>query len=174
MVPDSTPLFAALAAWRVDLTGPGFILPAYLLVNLLAGAGIWRLLGAGLGLPGGLPRAALLFALAFADFKLVGFNKSSWLGEHNFSFTFVAVALRIWVLAALFEARYARAAALVVLVNLLSFKVGWPLVGFLALLALPQGLGGWRVWLLLALSLVWPGLAALHSAHLAPGEAGLV
>ena len=162
IVPNSTPLFDLLALWRLDLTQPAFLVPTYLLVSAASAVAVWRMLRGSFGVDDRLLALALLFALAFADFKLIGFNKSSWMLEHNFSFTFLAAALRFWFLAFLLERRLVAMAALLVPINLLSFKVGWPLVGFAGLALI--GLRCWSpvAWGLVALSLVVPGWAALH------------
>lgn len=171
MVPASSIVFALLARWHADLTTPLFILPTYLLVTAVAGLGVWRLLGRGFGVDDPLLRAGLLFALALADFKFIGLNKSGWLNEHNFSLTFLACALRFWFLAFLLEGRLVAMAALLIPINILSFKVGWPASGMALLMLLIMRSRSPAAWGLLVASLVVPAWAALHAPHLAPGEA---
>ena len=169
VVPRSTFAFEWLAWFHLDLTQPGFLVPTYGLVTAMCAAALWRILGKSFAVNDPLIRVALMFALAFADFKLIGFNKSSWMLEHNFSFTFLAAALRFWFLAFLLEQRVVAMTALLIPINILSVKVGWPLVGFAALAMI--GLRCWSPWAwgLLAISLILPGWAAVQDAtHLDP------
>lgn len=172
VVPASSPVFALLARLQLDITGPGFIAPAYLVVAAVSGLAVWRILRERFGVRDLGLRAGLLFALALADFKFIGENKSGWLIEHNFSLTGVAIALRLWVLAFLLEGRPVAMSALLIPMNILSFKVGWPVTGFAILTLLMLKSRSPLAWGLIALSLVSPVLSALQAPGLAPGEAG--
>jgi hypothetical protein len=174
LVPHATLIFVALKHWQIDLTNPAFLIVSYLFVSAVAGLAVWRILERTFDVDDRLLRTALLFALIFADFKLIQFNKSSWLSEHNFSLTFVAGALRLWFLALLLERRVAAAAAILIPINLLSFKVGWPLIGFLVVSLGCMRVGSVAAWGLLVASLIAPGYSALHNPVGTASEPGYV
>jgi|GEM_PF-3456917 len=163
VVPDSSPFFTVLAALRLDLTHPVFVIASYLIVTLLAGYGVVRIIRRLAPDADRTLIAALLFALIFADAKLIDFNKSSWISEHNFSFTFIAAALRFWFVYYALDRRYVAMAALLIPINMLSFKVGWPLLGFAGLILLHARVRSPWPWLAIAASLVVPAIAALRT-----------
>lgn len=163
MVSGSTPLLALLGWLHLDVTQPGILVAIYLATGALAGTAIWRVLGNSFGVTDPLMRLTLLVALAFIDFKLIQFNKASWLQEHNFSFTFIALALRAWFVCFLIERRVVAMTALLIPINLLSLKVGWPLVGFAGLALLAMRSTSLAAWGLLLLSMAGPGWSALHN-----------
>lgn len=172
IVPRSTLLFGWAEAFRFDLTQPAFVIAAYLLTTAVAGWAVWRTLGIVFDIRDLALRAVLLFAMIFADFKLLEFHKSSWMVEHNFSFTFIATAFRCWFVFFALSGRNIAMCAVLLPINILTFKIGWPLTGFAVLLLLWQRERSLAAWALLLLSLVPPLLAALAAPGLSqPSEA---
>lgn len=164
IVPNSTLLFGLVDGLGLDLTRPWFVIAAYLLTTALAGWAVWRTLDEVFEVRDRLSRAVLLFAMIFADFKLLEYHKSSWMVEHNFSFTFIATALRCWFVFFALSGSTVWMTAILIPINLLTFKVGWPLTGFALLLLLWQRERSLLPWALLLASLVPPVLAALSAS----------
>jgi hypothetical protein len=171
VIPHSSLFFDLIDTLRVDLTHPAFILSCYALVSIAAGVAVDRIVRKifavdDLGL-----RIAILFAAAFADSKLIYLNKSSWILEHNFSLSFIACALRIWFLYFALSRNFLAMAAMMIPINLIAIKVGWPLVLLGVILLVQARDRSPATWALLLLSLVVPALAALDSGvAMSPGE----
>lgn len=172
VVPNASPVFDWLTALRIDLVTPWFTVPVYLAVTALAGWLTWRLLRDVVKIDNPLERLVLVFALGFAESKFVEFSMAGWINHHNFTFTLVAATIRIGFLQALLTGKFRMAAMLLIVINLLTFKVGWPLLGFLGLVLLIERVKDPATWLAVLASMVSPLLAALQTrVALPPGEA---
>lgn len=172
VVPNASPVFGWLSNWQVDLATPWFTVPAYFLTTALAGYLTWCLLRDVAKVDNRAERLAILFALGFAEAKFVEFAHAGWITQHNFTFTMIAGALRVGFLYGLLTGRFRMAVALLIGINLLTFKVGWPLLGFLVLVVLVERRRDPLVWLGLAVSMISPLMSAIQTqVPLAPGEA---
>lgn len=175
IVGRSSPIFALLEALRFDITVPLGVIVSYVAASALAGWGVWRILTGPLGVRAPLTAFALLFLAIFADFKLVEFNKGSWIFEHNFSLTMLAAAGRVWFVYALLTWRPTLMAAVLIPINMLAFKVGWPLVLIAGAVLLWRRERSLSAWGLLAASMIIPVWTALtQSARLPTEEARAV
>lgn len=175
LVPGSSVLFDLIGRFRLDLTQPLFILPLYALTCLLSGIAVDRISRHIFLISDPLLRLFILFATLFADGKLINLNKSSWILDHNFSFTFVAASLRFWFIYAFLRGRLLAMSLILVPINILSFKVGWPLTLMAAALLAWRRDRSLRHWGMLALSLVAPAMAALQApAAMSASEAAQI
>lgn len=175
IVAGSSPLFPLLAAVRFDITQPAPVVALYLLAAALGGWAVHRLLTEALGVRDRLTALMLLFLAIFADAKLMAFHKGGWIFEHNFSLTMLAATGRLWFVYAALTGRSLLMTAVLIPINLFTFKVGWPLVLIAGALMLWRRERAPWPWLLLALSMVGPAWAALSgSADLSMQEARAV
>lgn len=163
VVPQASPVFDLLAMWRIDLATPWFTAPAYWLTTLVAGYLVWCILRDVAKLDNPVERLAVVFALGFADAKFVEFALVGWISQHNFTFTMVAGALRLWFLYAMLLGRFRLAVGILIVISLLTFKIGWPLLGFLGLILLWERNRDPMVWLGLLVSVIAPLAAALET-----------
>lgn len=170
IVGRSSPVFAFLEVLRFDITVPLGVIVSYVAASALAGWGVWRILTGPLGVRAPLTAFALLFLAIFADFKLVEFNKGSWIFEHNFSLTMLAAAGRVWFLYGLLTWRPTLMAAVLIPINLLAFKVGWPLVLIAGAVLLWRRERSLSAWGLLAASMIVPVWTALTQSARLPAE----
>ena len=171
VIKNSSILFDLLDYLVIDLTNPVFIIASYVVISGLAGAAILLLLKNVFSVQDLPLRLALLFALIFADAKLVILNKAGWILEHNFSLSFVACALRLWFLYFALSRNFLAMAIVLIPINLIAIKVGWPLVGFAVLLLVQARHRSLLTWAMLVLSLVVPAVTALQTqVALAPEE----
>jgi hypothetical protein len=171
VIKNSSILFNLLDYLAIDLTNPVFIISSYVLISIVAGAAVDRLLKSVFSVRELPLRMALLFALIFADAKFVILNKAGWILEHNFSLSFIGCALRLWFLYFALSRNFLAMAVVLIPINLVAIKVGWPLVGFAVLLLLQARHRSPLTWAMLILSLVVPVISALQTqGALAAGE----
>lgn len=170
LVPGSSFLFGLIDRFHLDLTHPAFILPIYAVTCLLSGIAVDRISRDVFQQIEAPPRLFILFAALFADGKLINLNKSSWVLDHNFSFTFLAASLRFWFLHAFLSGRVLAMSLLLIPINILSFKVGWPITLMAMALLAWRREGSPLAWGALALSMVAPVVAALHAPIAAPAS----
>lgn len=168
VVPTATPVFSWLSAVRLDLATPAFTVPLYVLGTAFGGLMTWKLLRDIAGVKDPLVCLAVVFATGFAMEKFLQFSLAGWISQHNFTFTFLASALRLLFLYALLQRRFRLAAAMLLPICLLTFKIGWPLFGFLSLVMLIERRLDPVAWGLIALALVNPAMTALNGHVLAP------
>lgn len=171
IVPKSTPLFAAIGFLHLDITTPWLVVSFYVACVFGSGLAFWRIFNEVFQIQDKTMRVALMFATTFADAKLTDFGKSGWILDHNFSFTFLAAAIRCWFLFFALTGRLGWMCATLIPINLLTFKVGWLPTTFAVALLFTQR-GRWQYWALILLSMVMPIWSALSShIQLDPGEA---
>lgn len=161
IVGSSSPIFPLLEFLSFDITHAAATVPLYILCSVFAGWAVYLILTGPLRVESRIQALALLFLAIFADEKFLEYDYASWICEHNFSFTMFGRMCRIWLVYWALTGRSSLMAAMLIPINIITFKVGWPLVLIVAVLMLWRRERSPWPWVLLLVSIVVPVWSAV-------------
>jgi hypothetical protein len=138
----------------LDLTHPAFLVFSYAFSIVAAGWATWKTISLFLDSNPLIDRIAIFFTLLFADAKFINFNKVTWVTEHNFSFSMVAMTARCWFIFFLLSGRPFWMCVSLLPINLFSLKVGWILTGFALAVMVWERVKSPPIWIAFAIALL--------------------